>query len=74
MAEIVAAVVTGEQKALPAQVALDGEWLNLRGVVAAPVILALDGWEHIYPLKLEPDEVAALAAAVDAIARANAAA
>jgi malate dehydrogenase len=73
VADIVAAVVTGEQKVLAAQVALDGEWLNLRGVVAAPVILSLDGWEHVYPLTLEADEIAALTRAIDAIAVANAA-
>jgi malate dehydrogenase len=73
VAEIVAAVVTGEQKVLAAQVALDGEWLNLRGVVAAPVILSLDGWEHVYPLTLAADEIAALTRALDAIAAANAA-
>jgi malate dehydrogenase len=73
VADIVAALVAGEQRVLPAQVALDGEWLNLRGVVAAPVILSLDGWEYVYPLELNADEAAALNAAVDAIAAANAA-
>lgn len=73
VADIVAAVVAGDQRVLPAQVALVGEWLNLQGVVAAPVILSLDGWEYVYPLELNADEVAALNAAVDAIAAANAA-
>lgn len=72
VAEIAAAVVAGKQMALPAQVMLDGEWLGLHGVVGAPVVLAPDGWEHIYPLDLETDEVAALRRAVDAIAAANA--
>ncbi len=71
VAEIAAAVVTGDQKALPAQVVLEGEWLGLRGVVAAPVILAPDGWEHVYPMELDADEVAALTRAADAIAAAN---
>ncbi len=73
VAEIAAAMVTGAQRALPAQVALDGEWLGLHGVVGAPVILAPDGWEHIYPLQLAPDEIAAMASAVEAISAANAA-
>ena len=73
VAEIVAALVTGEQRALPAQVALDGEWLGLHRVVAAPVILALEGWEQVYPLELNAEEVAALMMAVEAIAAANAA-
>jgi len=73
VAEIVAALVSGEQKVLPSQVALDGEWLNLHGVVAVPVILASDGWENVNRLELAADEVEALIRAVDAIAAANAA-
>jgi malate dehydrogenase len=73
VAEIVAALVAGEQRALPAQVLLDGEWLGLHAVIAAPVILALDGWEHVYPLELNAEEVTSLAMAMDAIAAANAA-
>jgi malate dehydrogenase len=73
VADIAAALVTDEQKALPDQVALDGEWLDTHGVIGAPVILAPDGWEHVYPLELDADEVSALTRAVDAIAAANAA-
>ncbi|MGE0040420.1 MAG: malate dehydrogenase [Vicinamibacterales bacterium] len=72
VADIVAAMVTGDQRALPAQVALDGEWLGLHGVAGAPVILSPDGWEHIYPLDLAADEVASVTAAVEAVAAANA--
>jgi malate dehydrogenase len=71
--DIAAALVTGEQRALPAQVVLDGEWLDMHGVIGAPVILAPDGWEHVYRLELDADEVSALTRAVDAIAAANAA-
>lgn len=71
VAEIVAALVSGEQKVLPSQVALDGEWLNLHGVVAVPVILTSDGWENVNRLELAADEVEALIRAVDAIAAAN---
>ncbi len=71
--EIVAALEKGDQRVLPAQVELDGEWLGLHGVIAAPVILGVDGWERICPLKLNPDEVAALTVALDSIAAANAA-
>lgn len=73
VADIAAAVITGQQKALPAQVVLDGEWLDFDGVVGAPVILAPDGWEHVYPIELDADEIAALTTAVDAIAAANSA-
>ena len=57
-----------------AQVALTEEWLDLHGVVAAPVIPALDGWEHVYPLKLDADEVAGSRTAAEAITAANEAA
>jgi hypothetical protein len=59
--------------ALPAQVVLDGEWLDSHGVVGAPVILAQDAWEHVYPLELDPGEIAALTTGVDAFAAANSA-
>ena len=72
VADIVAALVAGEQRVFPAQVALAGEWLGLHGVVGTPVMLALDGWEHVYPLELPTDESAAIAAAAAAIAAANA--
>jgi malate dehydrogenase len=73
VADIVAALVTGEQRALPAQVALDGEWLDLHGVIGAPVILAPEGWERVYPVELDDDEASALMQAVAAIRAANAA-
>ncbi len=71
--DIVAALQRGQQRVLPAQVALDGEWLGLHGVIAAPVILGLDGWDSVSLLALNPDEVAALTVARDSIAAANAA-
>ena len=72
VADIVAALVAGEQRVFPAQVALAGEWLGLHGVVGTPVMLSLDGWEHVYPLELRTDETTAIAAAATAIASANA--
>lgn len=74
VADIVSAYVSGEQRVLPAQVLLDAEWLDFRGVLAAPIVLSPDGWERVYSIKLADDEIAALAAARDAIANANAAA
>lgn len=72
VADLVASLVVGEQRAVPAQVYLEGEWLGLSGVVGAPVVLSLDGWEHIYPLELAADEIEAVTAAAAAIAAANA--
>ena len=71
VADLVAALAAGEQRVFPAQVALDGEWLGLQGVVGAPVVLALDGWEHVYPIALPADEVDAVESAAAAIAAAN---
>ena len=72
VADIVAALVEGRQRVIPAQVALAGEWLGIHGVVGAPVVLSLNGWEHIYPVRLSEDETAAVEAAASAIAAANA--
>ena len=72
VADIVAALVEGRQRVIPAQVALAGEWLGIHGVVGAPVVLSLNGWEHIYPVRLSDDETAAVGAAASAIAAANA--
>ena len=54
--DIVAALAGGQQRILPAQVELHGEWLGLYGVIAAPVILGLDGWDSICPLVDAPAE------------------
>ena len=71
--EVLDARMRAQRMESDAQVVLEGEWLDLHGVVAAPVILSLDGWEHVYPLELAADEVTAMKRAVDAIASANAA-
>ena len=71
--EIVRAFVGSEFRVIPAQVALTGEWLDIHGVVAAPVITGLDGWESVYPLVPHPDETEAIVVAANAIATANAA-
>ena len=70
--EIVRAFVGSELRVIPAQVALTGEWLDIHGVVAAPVIIGLDGWESVYPLVPRPDETEAIVTAANAIATANA--
>lgn len=72
VADIVTALVTGRQQVLPAQVALDGEWLGLHGVVGAPVVLSFNGWEHIHPVELSNEETDAVKTAAAAIAASNA--
>ncbi|MFH1981872.1 MAG: lactate dehydrogenase [Pseudomonadota bacterium] len=71
--EMVRAFVGSDLRVIPAQVALAGEWLDIHGVVAAPVVIGLDGWQSVYPLAPRPDEAAAIVAAAGAIATANAA-
>ena len=45
-----------------AQVRLDGEFLGLRGITGAPVVLSLGGLEHALPYDLDPAEREAIAA------------
>lgn len=68
VADIVAHLVKSEQRIYPAQVALEGEWLGLTGVIAVPVLLGLEGWDSVQPLELAADEVASLEASLDAVA------
>ncbi len=70
VADIVAALTAGEQKVLPAQVMLAGEWLDLTGVIGVPVILGVSGWSNVAPIDLNEDEATALAAALAATAAA----
>lgn len=69
--EIIRTFLSSKQTVIPAQVALNGQWLGIHGVVAAPVITGPNGWAAVYPLALSPDETEAIAAAADAIAIAN---
>lgn len=73
VADIVAALVAGEERLLPAQVALDGEWLGIEGVIAAPVALGPTGWDQVIPIELLEREATAVRAAAAAIAAATAA-
>jgi len=72
VADIIASVVSGAQRLIPAQVALDGEWLGIEGVVGAPVVLGGDLWQQVLPLVLADDEVEAVRGAADAVAAASA--
>jgi malate dehydrogenase len=73
VADVVAALVAGEERVLPAQVELAGEWLGIDGVVGAPVVLGPDGWTQVMPIDLSDDETRALHAAAEAIAASRAA-
>ena len=72
VAEIVAALVAGEYRGMPAQVMLQGEWLGLQGPIGAPVVLNLEGWAGVYPLALSSEEVDAIKTAAETVVAANA--
>ncbi|MEM7443545.1 MAG: lactate dehydrogenase [Pseudomonadota bacterium] len=67
VADMVAHFIRGESRIFPAQVALDGEWLDLDGVISVPVLIGLDGWESVYPLDLADDEITALKTACQSV-------
>ncbi len=69
--ELIRIFVSNKQSVIPAQVALNGQWLDIHGVVGAPIITGPDGWASIYPLALSPEETEAVVSAADAIAAAN---
>lgn len=73
VADLVACMALGEERVFPAQVMLEGEWLELEGSIAVPVLLSVDGWADVHPLALAEDEVAALRSAANAVRAANAA-
>jgi malate dehydrogenase len=72
VADVVAALAAGEERLLPAQVALEGEWLGIQGVIGAPVVLGPDGWTQVVTIALVDEEATAVRAAADAIAGAAA--
>lgn len=60
---LLATILGGGQFPAAAQVALDGEFLGLRAVVGAPVLISLHGVERIDALTLTDEEAAAVRAA-----------
>lgn len=69
--DIVDSLIQGNHLVVSAQVALDGEWPDVDGVLAVPVIIGPEGWSGVLPLDLADDEQTALAVAAQAIAEAN---
>lgn len=53
-------ILGGGQVAAAAQILLDGEFLGIRGVTGAPVVLSSRGVEHVIPLALKAAEAAAV--------------
>ncbi len=68
--DVIGFLAHGQQIAIPAQVILDGEFQELSGPLAVPVLLDPMGWSQTVDEPIAPDEQAALAAAHRAIGEA----
>jgi malate dehydrogenase len=71
VADIVAAIAGGHRQVMAAQVTLDGEWLDVVGTIAVPVLTDPRGWSHVMPLDVTSDERDALIAATAAVTKAH---
>jgi malate dehydrogenase len=72
--DVVGFIGGGTKMAIPAQVLLEGEWPDLHGPVAVPVLTDPTGWSQVVPEEISAEEQTALVAAVDAISALNASA
>lgn len=63
---LVETIVSGNQILAAAQIQLDGEFLGIRGVTGAPVVIGNAGILRVEDLPLWPDEAGAVAAAARA--------
>jgi len=70
--DLVELAFAGDHVLRPLQVMLDGETEDARGVLGIPVTFGPHGWNWVTPPVIADDELAALHAAIDAIAAANA--
>jgi malate dehydrogenase len=71
VADIVAAIAGGHRQVMAAQVTLDGEWLDLVGTIAVPILTDPQGWSHVMPLEITPSEREALLVANRVVAGAH---
>ncbi len=69
IARLVETIVDGHQALAAAQVVLDGEFLGIRGITGAPVVLSHRGIERVEPLALWDDEATRVRAAAAQCAR-----
>ncbi len=72
VAEVLAVALDGRSEVLSLQVELDGEFHDLHGVAAAPVMFGRQGWLDVVDPDLAEDELALLRTAVEQISIANA--
>jgi malate dehydrogenase len=71
VADIVAAIAGGHRQVMAAQVTLNGEWLDLVGTIAVPVLTDPQGWSDVIPLDVTSSERDALQAANSAVTEAH---
>lgn len=71
--DIVDTLIHGDAKVYPAQVRLTGQFHDLTGVAAVPVMLGPNGWSSVLDVTLAEDEMSALRTSVAAVASSNAA-
>lgn len=64
VAWLVSVIMHSFPMAVSAQVQLEGEWQDLRGVTAAPVMLGPSGWSAVLRPRINADEIALLQRAV----------
>lgn len=55
-------VLSGHQAVMAAQVALEGEWLEIDTVLGVPVLVGHQGWASVHPVPLDAHEHAQLCA------------
>ena len=70
--DVVGFIGSGTKMAIPAQVLLEGEWPDLHGPVAVPVVTDPTGWSQVVAEVISAEEQAALLDAVAAISALNA--
>jgi malate dehydrogenase len=72
--DILRSLIHGDRRLVNAQVALDGEWGDITGILGCQVMLDGRGWRDVVDMELADDETAALRASASAIASSIAAA
>ncbi|NCY15527.1 MAG: lactate dehydrogenase [Actinobacteria bacterium] len=72
VAEVLAVALEGRTEPLALQVALAGEFHDLHGVAAVPVLFGRDGWSGVAELELADDELRLLRRAIGEIDAVNA--
>lgn len=71
VADFVEAIAGGHRQVFSAQVNLDGDWHDLSGTIAVPVLLDPRGWSQVMPVEITDAEREALDVAARAVEAAH---